>query len=79
MVRRGAWEASAALLWTPHVSTPERMTMADEEEPLLEHPGTPEVARHVHDYEKFANMMKWGAIICLIIGLISLIIIKAYW
>jgi len=53
--------------------------MADEEEPLLEHPGTPEVARHVHDYEKFANMMKWGAIICLIIGLVSLIIIKAYW
>jgi hypothetical protein len=48
----------------------------EEDEPILVHPGTPEVARHVHDYEKFTRMMKWGAIICLILGFIVLLILK---
>ncbi|MEP6983549.1 MAG: hypothetical protein ABI853_07890 [Sphingomicrobium sp.] len=48
----------------------------DEDEPLLKHPGSAEAARHVHDYEKFAGMMKWGAITCLIIGIIVLLILK---
>ena len=50
--------------------------MAHEEEPLLASPPTQEVATHVHDYEKFTRMMKWGAIICLIIGLIVLMILR---
>jgi Bacterial aa3 type cytochrome c oxidase subunit IV len=50
--------------------------MAHEEEPLLASPPTPEVAAHVHDYEKFTRMMKWGAITCLIIGLIVLMILR---
>jgi hypothetical protein len=53
--------------------------MAHEEEPVLTHPGTPENARHVNDYEKFTHLMKWGAIICLVVGLVWLLIVKAYW
>ena len=37
------------------------------------------IAAHVQDYERFTKLFKWGAIICLIIGIASLIIIKAYW
>ena len=50
--------------------------MAEDEEPLLANPGSPEVAVHVRDYEKFTRMMKWGAITCGIIGLIVLLILK---
>jgi hypothetical protein len=50
--------------------------LREDEEPILTHPGTPEVARHVHDYEKFAFMMKWGALTCLLIGFIVLLILK---
>ena len=53
--------------------------MAEEEEPLLANPPTHEVAVHVQDYERFTRMFKWGAILCLIIGLISLILIASYW
>ena len=53
--------------------------MAEEEEPILTHPGSPEMAAHVNDYERFTKLFKWGAIVCLVIGLVSLIIIKAYW
>ena len=31
---------------------------------------------HVHDYTRFTKMMKWGALICLVIGLIVLLILK---
>jgi hypothetical protein len=50
--------------------------MAHDEEPLLASPSTQEVATHVHDYERFTHMMKWGAIFCLIIGFIVLLILK---
>lgn len=53
--------------------------MAEEEEPLLADPPTHEVAVHVHDYERFTKMMRNGAVLCLIVGLISLLIIAAYW
>ena len=41
-----------------------------EQEPILTHPGTHEMAVHVRDYSKFTGMMKWGAIACFVIGLI---------
>ena len=50
-----------------------------EEEPLLASPPTQDVAVHVRDYERFTKMMFRGGIICLIVGLFSLIIIKSYW
>jgi len=50
--------------------------MADDEEPLVANPPTQEVATHVRDYEKFTRMMKWGAIFCLMIGFIVLLILK---
>lgn len=50
--------------------------MAHDEEPLLASPPTQEVARHVHDYERFIWMFKWGAFICAIIALIVLLIIS---
>jgi hypothetical protein len=49
--------------------------MAEEEEPLLAHPPTQEVAVHVHDYERFTRMMKWGALTCLVIAFIVILIL----
>ena len=53
--------------------------MMAEEESLLVSPPTQDVAVHVDDYTRFTKMMKWGAIICLIIGLVSLLVIRSYW
>ena len=53
--------------------------MMAEEESLLVSPPTQDVAVHVGDYMRFTKMMKWGAITCLIIGIVSLLAIKAYW
>ena len=50
--------------------------MAEEEEPLLASPPTQEMAAHVHDYERFTWMLKWGAAGALIIGFIVLLILK---
>lgn len=50
--------------------------MAHEEEPLLANPPTQEMAVHVHDYERFTRMIKYGAIACLIVGFIVLLILK---
>lgn len=50
--------------------------MAHEEEAILASPPTQEVATHVRDYERFTRMFKWGAIVCLMIGLIVLLILK---
>ena len=47
-----------------------------EEDPILTDPPTPEAAVHVHDYERFTRMMKYGAITCLIVGLIVLMILR---
>jgi hypothetical protein len=47
-----------------------------EEEPILTSPPTHEVARHVHDYERFTFMFKWGAVAAFIVGLIVLLIIS---
>ena len=48
--------------------------MMAEEEPLLVSPPTQDVAIHVHDYARFTKMFKWGAITCLVIGLVSFIL-----
>lgn len=53
--------------------------MMAEEEPLLVSPPTQDVAVHVRDYERFTKLMFRGAITCLIVGIFSLIFIKAYW
>ena len=34
-----------------------------EEEPILMEPGSPEMTKHVRDYERFITLFKWGAII----------------
>ena len=47
-----------------------------EEEPLLASPPTQDVAVHVHDYERFTKMFKWGAVFAFIIGLIVLMILS---
>lgn len=49
--------------------------MAHDEEPLLADPPTPEVAHHVRDYERFTVLLKWGALLCLLIALIVVMII----
>jgi hypothetical protein len=50
-------------------------TMAHEE-PLLNNPPTQEVAHHVKDYERFTKLLKWGAIICLVIAFLVVMIIS---
>ena len=47
-----------------------------EEESILVSPPTQDVAVHVQDYTRFTKLLKWGAIICLIIGLLVLMILK---
>jgi hypothetical protein len=46
-----------------------------EEEPILTNPPTQEMARHVHDYEKFTFLFKWGAIVALIAAFVVILII----
>lgn len=50
--------------------------MAKENEPILTHPGTPEVGRHVHDYERFTTLLKWSALTCLVVAFVVLLIIS---
>jgi hypothetical protein len=50
--------------------------MMAEEEPLLASPPTQDVAMHVHDYDRFTKMMKWGAIVFFVTGFIVLLILK---
>ena len=52
--------------------------MADDES-ILASPPTQEMAHHVADYTRFTQLFKYGAIVCLIIGLVWLTIVKAYW
>jgi len=67
------------LLWTPdRLNLEEGNFMADEES-ILASPPTQDVAVHVNDYTHFTKLLKWGAVICLIIGLLSLMFIKSYW
>jgi hypothetical protein len=49
--------------------------MADEES-ILANPPTQEMAHHVADYTRFTKMFKWGAVFCLMIGLVVLLILK---
>lgn len=49
--------------------------MAEDEEPILAHPGSPEVAHHVHDYERFTKLLKWGAIAALVTAFVVILII----
>lgn len=46
-----------------------------EEEPLLVSPPTQDVAVHVRDYTRFIKLLKWGALTCLAIGFIVLLIL----
>jgi hypothetical protein len=47
-----------------------------EEEPLLTDPPTQDVAWHVRDYARFTQLLKWGAIVSLVVGLIVVLIIS---
>ena len=79
MCFKGAWAVPQALLWTAAIAPNAKGSMMAEEEPLLTSPPTQDVAVHVRDYERFTKLLKWGAIVCLIIGLVSLVVIKSYW
>ena len=47
-----------------------------EEESILVNPPSQDVASHVRGYARFTKLFKWGAITCLIIGFIVLLILK---
>lgn len=48
-----------------------------EEEPILNHPTTPEATAHVRDYRRFTGMLKWGAIISFILAMLVVFIISS--
>jgi hypothetical protein len=50
--------------------------MAHEHEPILTHPPTADVARHVHDYSRFTQLLKWGALGSLAAAFIVLLVIS---
>ena len=50
--------------------------MAHEEEPILIHPGSQQMVRHVHDYSRFTSLLKWGAVGCLVVAFLVLLIIS---
>jgi hypothetical protein len=52
-----------------------RLRMADNES-ILENPPTQDVAVHVRDYMRFTKLFKWGALVCLLIGFLVLLILK---
>ena len=41
--------------------------MADNHEPILEHPGTHEMAVHTKDYTRFISMLKTTSIVVIIL------------
>jgi hypothetical protein len=53
-----------------------RGTAMAEDESILASPPTQDVAVHVRDYTRFTKRLKYGAIICLIIGFFVLLILK---
>ena len=46
-----------------------------EEESILTSPPTQDVAVHVRDYTRFIKLLKWGAVICFIIGLFVVFVV----
>jgi len=46
-----------------------------EEESILVNPPTQDVAVHVRDYTRFTKLLTWGAVGCLIIGFVVLLIL----
>lgn len=49
--------------------------MADDES-ILTSPPTQDVAVHVRDYTRFTKLLKIGALTCLVIGFIVLLILR---
>lgn len=47
-----------------------------EDESLLVSPPTEDVAVHVRDYARFTKLLKWGALTCLVIAFVVLLILK---
>ena len=50
-----------------------------EDESILASPPTQDVAHHVADYSSFTRLLKYGAAVCLVVGLLWMLIVKAYW
>lgn len=51
-------------------------TTVAEEEPILSDAQSSDVAVHVRDYTRFTKMLKWGALVCLAIAFLILLILK---
>jgi hypothetical protein len=49
------------------------------EEPVTGTPVTHDVSEHVEGYESFTRLLKWGAVACFVIGMVWMMIVKAYW
>jgi len=49
--------------------------MADDTDPILTDPPTPEVATHVRDYTRFVKLLTWLAVISLITAFLVMFII----
>ena len=47
-----------------------------EDESILTNPPTQDVATHVRDYSRFVQLLKWSAIVSLVIALFVMMIIS---
>ena len=45
-------------------------------DPILQETADPEVNTHVRDYSRFVQLLKWGAILSLVIAFIVLLLIS---
>jgi hypothetical protein len=73
---RGLGRAFGLVMDAGNRGPPRGNALAHDEEPLLANPPTQDVAVHVRDYERFTRLMFRGAIVCLIVGFIVLLILK---
>ena len=65
-----------ALLWTGRApGAQQKGNGMAEDESILTNPPTQDVAVHVRDYARFTKLLKWGALACLLIGFIVLLIL----
>ena len=65
-----------ALLWTARAPGAQQKGKGmAEDESILTNPPTQDVAVHVRDYTRFTKLLKWGALACLVIGFIVLLIL----
>lgn len=74
MLKEGLGSDSGLVMGVQAQRAREGSEMADDES-ILTNPPTQDVAMHVRDYERFTKLVTRGALTCLVIGFIVLLIL----